>query len=63
MKDSVCHQSTACQLLHWYKFDVEEVVAERKIASKDRNAKVHHMPLGQDCWKIWVELAIISTHR
>ncbi|KAH9680378.1 hypothetical protein KPL71_026529 [Citrus sinensis] len=37
------------------KDDVDEIVAEGTIASTDPKAKVHHMPLGRDCWKVWVE--------
>lgn len=44
-----------CQLLRWYMFEEEEVVAEGKIATTDPSAKVHHLPLGRDCWKVWVE--------
>lgn len=43
-----------CQLLHWYNFELEQVVAEGHIASTDPTVKVHHMPIGRDCWKVWV---------
>lgn len=51
-------ENARCQLLNWYNFDMEEVVAEGKIASTDPRAKVHHMPLGRDFWKVWVEEVI-----
>ena len=54
-------ENRRCQLIHWYKFDEEEVVAEGKIASTDPSAKVHHMPLGRDCWKVWVEEVIVEN--
>ncbi|XP_020422299.1 uncharacterized protein LOC109949877 [Prunus persica] len=44
-----------CQLLHWYNFELEQVVAEGHIASTDPTVKVHHMPIGRDCWKVWVD--------
>ena len=43
------------KLLHWYNFELEEVVAEGTITSKDPSATVHHLPLGRDCWKVWVD--------
>ncbi|KAL2512994.1 Transposase 23 domain-containing protein [Abeliophyllum distichum] len=39
-------ENRSCQLLYWYKFEGDEVVAEGKIASTDPSAKMHHMPLG-----------------
>jgi hypothetical protein len=36
-------------------FEEEEVVAEGRIATTDPSSKVHHLPLGRDCWKVWVE--------
>ncbi|KAH9680002.1 Endonuclease [Citrus sinensis] len=35
--------------------DPVEVVAEGKVASTDPKARVHHMSLGRDCWKVWLE--------
>lgn len=32
-----------------------EIVAKGTIVSIDPKAKVHHMPLGRDCSKVWVE--------
>ena len=49
-------ENAKVQILHWYVFDIEEVVAEGKIASIDPTTKVHHMPLGRDCWKVWVDV-------
>ena len=43
-------------LWNWYLDDVDKIVAEGKIVSIDSNAKVHPMPLGRDCWTVWVEL-------
>jgi hypothetical protein len=48
-------ENSRCQLLHWYRYDEEEIVAEGKISSTDPSVKVHHMPLGRDCWKVWVD--------
>ncbi|XP_022856847.1 uncharacterized protein LOC111377874 [Olea europaea var. sylvestris] len=53
-------ENAKCQLLHWYMFEEEEIVGEGKIASIDPSAKVHHMPLGRDCWKVWVEEVYMS---
>ncbi|XP_012850929.1 PREDICTED: uncharacterized protein LOC105970643 [Erythranthe guttata] len=48
-----------CQLLHWYNFKTaEEVVAEGHIASTDPQTKVHHIPIGKECWKVWVDLVV-----
>lgn len=48
-------ENARCHLLHWYMFEEEEVVAEGRIATTDPSSKVHHLPLGRDCWKVWVE--------
>ncbi|CAA2955710.1 Hypothetical predicted protein [Olea europaea subsp. europaea] len=53
-------ENAKCQLLRWYMFEEEEIVGEGKIASIDLSAKVHHMPLGRDCWKVWVEEVYMS---
>lgn len=55
MQGNYQYENARCQLLNWYAFDEEEVIAEGKIASTDPRVKVHHMPLGRDCWKVWVE--------
>ncbi|KAK9177819.1 hypothetical protein WN943_027008 [Citrus x changshan-huyou] len=55
MHENLELENASCQLLHWYLDDPVEVVAEGKVASTDPKARVHHMPLGRDCWKVWVE--------
>lgn len=47
-----------CELLHWYNYNVDEVVTEKTIASTDPKAKLYHIPLGRDCWKDWIENVI-----
>lgn len=46
-----------CKLLDWRK----KVVAEAKIASTDPNAMVHGVPLGNDAWKVWVQVALVPS--
>ncbi|KAK9914593.1 hypothetical protein M0R45_038363 [Rubus argutus] len=41
------------ELLSWFDMG-EEVVATTKLESKDPSVKVHHVPLGHECWKVWV---------
>lgn len=41
------------ELLSWFEMS-EGVVAIAKLDSKDPNAMVHHVPLGPECWKVWV---------
>ncbi|XP_040374393.1 uncharacterized protein LOC112180731 [Rosa chinensis] len=41
------------ELLSWFEMG-EELVAIAKLESKDPNVKVHHVPLGHECWKVWV---------
>ncbi|KAL6180469.1 hypothetical protein ACLB2K_047132 [Fragaria x ananassa] len=41
------------ELLSWFEMS-EGVVATAKLDSKDPNAMVHHVPLGPECWKVWV---------
>ncbi|KAH9648884.1 hypothetical protein KPL70_025777 [Citrus sinensis] len=55
MHENLELENASCQLLHWYSDDPVEVVAEGKVASTDPKARVHHVPLGRDCWKVWVE--------
>ena len=43
-----------CKLLNWRK----KVVAEGTIASTDPTALVHHVPLGADTWKVWVDVPV-----
>ncbi|TXG71893.1 hypothetical protein EZV62_000472 [Acer yangbiense] len=54
------HEHSKCQLLHWYGDNIEEVVAEGSVASTDTNTKVHHVPLGRDFWRVWVDLVFNS---
>ncbi|KAK3231288.1 hypothetical protein Dsin_003169 [Dipteronia sinensis] len=54
------HEYSKCQPLHWYGDNVEEVVAEGSVASTDPNTKVHHVPLGRDLWRVWVDLVFNS---
>ena len=37
-----------------------KVVGEGTIASRDPLAKVHHICLGPDCWKVWVTIALVE---
>ncbi|KAJ6850201.1 uncharacterized protein M6B38_266345 [Iris pallida] len=46
-------ENRMCKLLSWFAKD-EVVVATAEIASTDPSALVHHVPLGHDCWKVWV---------
>lgn len=55
MQENAHYENARCYLLNWYSDDVDEIVVEGTIASTDPKAKVHHMPLGRDCWKVWVE--------
>ncbi|KAK9284504.1 hypothetical protein L1049_023678 [Liquidambar formosana] len=48
-------ENARCKILNWCSFDIEEIVAYGKIASTDPYVKVHHVPLGLDCWKVWVD--------
>ncbi|KAM5587356.1 hypothetical protein ABKV19_006002 [Rosa sericea] len=36
----------------------DRVVAEGKISSTNPSIKVHCVPLGQECWKVWVDVAL-----
>lgn len=51
------HENTKCKLLHWCG---HEVVAEGRVASTDPKAKVHHIPLGVSCWKVWVDKVFVQ---
>ena len=42
----------SCILLHWV--GTGEFVAKAEIASTDSTTLVHHVPLGPDCYKVWV---------
>ncbi|XP_074560850.1 uncharacterized protein LOC141817057, partial [Curcuma longa] len=46
-----------CKLLHW---SVDGAVAEGRIASTDPKAKVHHVPLGESYWKVWIDRVLVE---
>ncbi|XP_073296932.1 uncharacterized protein [Primulina huaijiensis] len=50
-------ENTNCKLLHWCG---DGVVAEGRIASTDPTVKVHHVPLGGSCWKVWVDRVLVE---
>ncbi|KAL2512923.1 Transposase 23 domain-containing protein [Abeliophyllum distichum] len=45
-------QSKKCKLLRW--FGKDDVVANGEIASTNPTDLVHHVPLGNECWRVWV---------
>ncbi|CAN6551162.1 unnamed protein product [Malus baccata var. baccata] len=45
-------RGSSCKLLNW--LGNGQVVATGEIESTNPKAKVHHMVLGPDCWKVWV---------
>ncbi|KAK2653279.1 hypothetical protein Ddye_013135 [Dipteronia dyeriana] len=47
-------------LLHWYGDNVEEVVAKGSVALTDPNTKAHHVPFGQDFWRVCMDLVFDS---
>ncbi|KAM1262647.1 hypothetical protein ACFX2G_028362 [Malus domestica] len=46
-------------LLNWLRNG--QVVAIREIESTNPEAKVHHMVLGPDCWKVWVTVVRVEN--
>ncbi|KAI5350993.1 PREDICTED: En/Spm transposon [Prunus dulcis] len=50
--NSANFQGKKCKLLHWT--GSGEVVALVKISSTNPQDNVHFVPLGLDCWKVWV---------
>ena len=42
--------------MNWNNYEEDEVVAEGKISSTNPSTKVHCVPLGRDCWKVWVDV-------
>ncbi|KAI5338321.1 hypothetical protein L3X38_017592 [Prunus dulcis] len=44
-------ENAKCKLLNW--IGTSEV-GIREIASTDPSSLVHHVPLGHECWKVWV---------
>ncbi|XP_052294930.1 uncharacterized protein LOC107177059 isoform X3 [Citrus sinensis] len=51
-------ENARCRLLDW--MGTGKVVGEGTIASRDPLAKVHHICLGPDCWKVWVTIAMVE---
>ena len=51
-------ENARCRLLDW--MGTKKVVGEGTIASRDPLAKVHHICLGPDCWKVWVTIALVE---
>ncbi|CAN6545213.1 unnamed protein product [Malus baccata var. baccata] len=47
------------QLLNWLRNG--QVVATGEIESTNPEAKVHHMVLGLDCWKVWVTVVRVEN--
>ncbi|CAL5418446.1 unnamed protein product [Camellia sinensis] len=45
--------NTKCKLLNWD--GTKAVIAEGTIALADSKQLVHHVPLGPECWKVWVK--------
>ncbi|CAL8991201.1 unnamed protein product [Prunus brigantina] len=45
-------ENAKCKLLNW--IGTSEIVGIGEIASTDPNSLVHHVPLGHECWKVWV---------
>ncbi|XP_073122553.1 uncharacterized protein [Henckelia pumila] len=50
-------KKTKCKLLRWCG---DEVVAEGRIASTNPTVKVHHVPLGGSCWKVWIDRVLME---
>lgn len=50
---------TKCRLLHWV--GTGDFVAKAEIASTDPISLVHHIPLGPDCYKVWVTDVLLSS--
>ncbi|XP_022884698.1 uncharacterized protein LOC111401263 isoform X1 [Olea europaea var. sylvestris] len=56
-------QNRKCKLLSW--FEKADVVAKGEIASTNLSDLVHHVPLGNECWRVWVNEVIdnVSLYR
>ena len=54
MIKSVNSLSNKCQLLDW--MGLGEVVAEGHWSSSDPNALVHHIPIGPNAMRVWVDV-------
>ncbi|KAM1284909.1 hypothetical protein ACFX2J_027546 [Malus domestica] len=52
-------RGSSCKLLNWLRNG--QVVATGEIESTNPEAKVHHMVLGPDCWKVWVTVVKVEN--
>ncbi|XP_050108360.1 uncharacterized protein LOC126587367 isoform X2 [Malus sylvestris] len=52
-------RGSSCKLLNWLRNG--QVVATGEIESTNPEAKVHHMVLGPDCWKVWVTVVKVKN--
>ncbi|KAM2034988.1 hypothetical protein EV2_039018 [Malus domestica] len=52
-------RGSSCKLLNW--LGNGQVVATGEIESTNPEAKVHHMVLGPDCWKVWVTVVKVEN--
>ncbi|KAM1191166.1 hypothetical protein PS2_011501 [Malus domestica] len=52
-------RGSSCKLLNW--LGNGQVVATGEIESTNPEAKVHHMVLGPDCWKVWVTVVRVEN--
>ncbi|RXI03054.1 hypothetical protein DVH24_003132 [Malus domestica] len=52
-------QGSSCKLLNW--LENGQVVATGEIESTNPEAKVHHMVLGPNCWKVWVTVVRVEN--
>ncbi|RXH87465.1 hypothetical protein DVH24_034365 [Malus domestica] len=52
-------RGSSCKLLNW--LGNGQVVATGEIESTNPEAKVHHMVLGLDCWKVWVTVVRVEN--
>ncbi|KAL6586206.1 hypothetical protein OROMI_002850 [Orobanche minor] len=46
-----------CKLLDWQ----NKVLDEATIGSTDPNAMVHGVSVGNDAWKVWVQVALVPS--
>ncbi|KAM5583371.1 hypothetical protein ABKV19_003327 [Rosa sericea] len=49
-------ENRRCALFNWNNYEEDEVVAKGRISSTNPSTKVHCVPLGRDCWKVWVDV-------
>ncbi|KAM2116436.1 hypothetical protein ACFX1R_010121 [Malus domestica] len=52
-------RGSSCKLLNW--LGNGQVVATGEIESTNPEAKVHHMVLGPNCWKVWVTVVRVEN--